>query len=500
MVVLAYLQPTMNRSRRRHGAEAGAPCVFLFDRAELLDATDGARALLAASPLEGDAWTRFLAFAAPRFPGVEEKLARLADLGRLCLPAASRTPMTLRAEWHAGLIRIVISQQPCTDGAEASDGLDRQAMEEEVETLRSTLDRAPLPVWREDATGTVTWANRPYMDLAGRLEGRGEVPAWPLPAVFPGGDGATARRRHELALPGQEDPGWYDILSFPQGGDRIHYALPADEAAHAQAALRSFVQTLTKTFAHLTIGLAIFDGKRQLALFNPALIELTGLTAEFLSSRPSLFRMLDAMREHQMLPEPQDYKAWRTEIVALEQAAATGQFEETWTLPGGQTYRVTGQPHPDGALAFVLEDISAEMTLNRRFRADLELSHAVIDCFDEAVAVFSPSGLLVHANAAYGELWHDAADAGGDTSITEAVRSWQRRSSVSPVWSEARAFVLDSGVRKPWQGEARLSDGRLLACRFAALPGGASLIGFSMARADGTRRLSGVAGGKRQTA
>ena len=90
-------------------------------------------------------------------------------------------------------------------------------------------------------------------------------------------------------------------------------------------------------------------------LFNPALGDLTGLAPEFLSTRPTLFSLLDALRERRMIPEPRDYKHWPREMLKLE--AAAGQYMDLWSLPGGQTYRVTGQPHPDGAIALLMEDI-----------------------------------------------------------------------------------------------------------------------------------------------
>lgn len=494
--------------RRRGGggggafAEAAEPCVFLFDRTDLVDASGGARELLAASPLDGDAWTRFLSYVTPRFPGVEEKLAGLPGTGRVTLPSATRNPLTLRAEFLGGLTRILLVRGPGADGEQASDGLGQRALEDEVEAMRATMDRAPFLVWREDAERSVTWANRAYLELV--QTGRaaiGPLP-WPLPALFPAlrWDGSTCpaqQRISHTAAPGGE-PRWFDSQCFAQGTDRVVFALPANAAIQAERALQSFVQTLTKTFAHLTLGLAIFDRNRQLALFNPALIDLTGLSPEFLSSRPTLLRLLDTMRERQMLPEPQDYKTWRAEIAALEQAAASGQYEETWTLPNGQTYRVTGRPHPDGALAFVFEDISAEMMATRRFNAELELTRAVIDASTEAVAVFAPSGLLVLSNAAYDRLWNEAAPRPAQTTISDAMRLWQQRSAVSPVWHEARAFVLETGERRPWSGETRLADGRLLACRFLPLPGGASLIGFQPVA--GGRRPGRVEGGARASA
>ena len=64
--------------------------------------------------------------------------------------------------------------------------------------------------------------------------------------------------------------------------------MPADRLVKAETSLQEFVTTLTKTFAALPIGLVIFDRARELALFNPALMDLTLLPASFLISKPSL--------------------------------------------------------------------------------------------------------------------------------------------------------------------------------------------------------------------
>ncbi|MFD1807854.1 hypothetical protein ACFSHQ_05975 [Gemmobacter lanyuensis] len=131
---------------------------------------------------------------------------------------------------------------------------------------------------------------------------------------------------------------------------------------------------------------------------------------DFLSARPTLFAFLDMMRDRNMLPEPKDYRSWRKQMAELEAAAASGHYEETWSLPSGQTYRLIGRPHPNGALALMFEDISNEITRIRRYRADLELGQAVLDSMDEALAVFSAAGVMVMANSRYGEIWgHDPA-------------------------------------------------------------------------------------------
>ena len=169
----------------------------------------------------------------------------------------------------------------------------------------------------------------------------------------------------------------------------------------AEQSQREFLQTLTKTLADLPAGLAIFDRERQLQLFNPALLDLTGLAAGFPATRLSLYSVLDQLRELRMIPEPRDYRSWRRQISTLETAAAAGHHVETWSLPGGRTYRVTGRPHPGGAIAFLFEDITSEITLTRKFRAELTLGAQVMDALDQALIVFNAVGQVVLTNKAY---------------------------------------------------------------------------------------------------
>ena len=163
----------------------------------------------------------------------------------------------------------------------------------------------------------------------------------------------------------------------------------------------------------------------------------------------------------------------------LEQAAANSLFEETWDLPTGQTYRVTGRPHPEGAVAFLFEDITAEVALTRRYRSELEMSQAVIDTMDEAIAVFSPAGALILSNTAYARLWGvDPGTGLRETGIGDAMRDWQGQSHPNPIWADARDFVTAMQGRAPWKGDAQLKSGKGLICRFAPLPGGTTLVGF----------------------
>jgi PAS domain-containing protein len=487
-LVALVLVSALDRRRAASGflRDEAAGTVLLFDGPTLVDATDKARALLASSLRRGTAWERLLAYAAPRFPDLEAALAGLEATGRVALRSVGPDAVTLVAEWRGGLSRISLLAPHMTDTSALVDPLVQSAQEAELRELRETTDLAPFPIWRIGPTGAISWANEAYMALAARTPRGMEAAPWPPVPLFD--DGPDGRPRAIVTADGTRR--WFTAERLAAGPEVIGYALPADAAMQAEAALAEFLQTLARTFAHLSTGLAIFDAQRRLQMFNPALTDLTTLPVEFLSGRPTLSAMLDAMRARRMIPEPKDYKSWRQRIAALEAAGDAGAFEEVWSLSQAMTYRVVIRPHPAGGLALLIEDISESVSMTRNHRADLALSTAVIDALDEAIAVFSAEGALLMANAAYRALFGGEGEA--PARLEQALGQWEAATAPDPIWAELATMARSEHLRTARAGSARLPDGRLLAVRFQPMPAGGSL--FAFATPPAAERREGVFG------
>ena len=408
-------------------------------------------------------------------------LAKLLPQGELCLPSVATPNLRLRAEHPGPALRLTLEDLESEGQTMVVDCLSARAQEEELASLREILGGLPLPVWRTDADGTIRWANESYLAAARTMNGGTDL-VWPLPAVFdlpPAAERGGAVRRVGLGMIVPPFGQWFDCHVIELGAGFLHMALPADRVIKAENSRRDFIQTLAKTFAHLSVGLAIFDRDRQLILFNPALTDLTAIGPDFLSGRPTLVAFLDRLREGRILPEPKDYASWRQKMHDLERAASVGSYEETWVLPAGQTYRVTGRPHPERALAFLIEDISAETSLARRFRSEIEMGQSVINALNEALAVFSPMGELILSNRAHAALWgFDPTTTLGTMGIVEATSLWQGACLPSPLWGDLRDFVLTPTDRADWEGEVTLSDGTALTCAISPMTGGATLVRF----------------------
>jgi len=467
--------------------------VFIFDGETLIDCSPEARAILAASPGRGTPWVKLSGWLGRVFPAAEDRLAGLRKAGRFTLASADYAPqaLVLHAELRGGLTRITVSDAADAGKAKGAP-VSVAILTDEVDALREMAMHAPWLCWRERPDGSVVWANAAYlMKLEDVLSDQDRI-GWPLPRLF-AADGQSIRTTPRQPLPRRDGrKEWFDMTVIDSGSSRLVFGLPVDQTVRAEMALRDMVQNLTRAFSHVPVGIAVFDPQRRLNMFNPALLDLTGLPAELLSARPTLISLLDAMRDRNMLPEPRDYRSWRRKLAGMENASSSGQFEEDWTLPGGQTYRILGRPQPDGSLVLMLNDISTEVTRVQRYRADLELGQAVIDAVDDAIAVFAPTGQLAMSNAAYGRLWgHDHGEGLESATVADLAAFWQSRAIPSTLWRRIADFVTRDDDTPAWEDMTRMTDGRLLFCEVKPLSGGATMATFRL-REDLTATFSPV--------
>lgn len=450
--------------------------VFLFDGDDLIDTTPDAQQLIAPFNLMPDREAVIHALGA-QFPNLATHL--LSD-GRTPRRLAhhSHDGLWVDVDWPNGQLRVTVSGEPPAQGTGAPSQFAYSQQMAELNLLREVIRQAPQLIWRTDADGTVVWANQAYLDFCARHHPQAPTASGPR-RIF---DDASSTRRMAVPATADGQEYWFDIVPVSQGSSTLYFATDANAAVRAEQERRTFVQTMGKTFADLSIGLAVFDKQRRLASFNPALLDMTRLGFAFLSTRPTIDTVLDRLRETRILPEPKNYASWRDQFTAVENAAKNGTYSEIWNLPDGQAFRVTGRPHPDGAFAFLFEDITADLSLTRRFRSDIETGQAVLDALADGIAVFTAAGTLVMYNRAYALLWGMQADLGLEhRALGSEMAVWQACCTPATDWTDLQHFVHQSGPRQPWSDDTLLADGRMLRCAALPIAGGLTMVRFTLA-------------------
>lgn len=408
-----------------------------------------------------------------------------APIHLLTKDAADR-PLELMGEPEGGQLRIVLrdatfADRKLKDAEAALEAREAQlsARDWEQKTFATLLENAPIVAWNRTDDGAVHWTGGQIAAREGTVSAGDAVALLSNRKVT---EGATPGKveRTRLEIGGQDPVTLHSVEILGEDNRRAGFAVDASLAASAERTLTRFIQTMTETFAHLTVGLAIFDRNHRLILFNPALSDMWQIDPVWLARQPDLREILDRLRSARRIPELNDYKAWRDRLLGLFENPDAVDYEESWDLTSGARIRVMARPHPHGALAFVFDDVTEQLKLENRYRHMDDLLRTALDRLDEGLAVFGANGLLQFVNSAFHEIWDtDPEGVSVGLHARELFDLCSRLTVETDVWERGTTFATGEVSREVWTARLTLGGGRVLRARFAPLPGGSTLAAFA---------------------
>jgi len=453
--------------------------VLLVEDGNIVDETALARVILGDVDPQNWGWPKLhsaFAFRFPRLPATFEDCLMLAPIDLRSAYVDDTAQLSIQA--YGPRLKIALSQ----DASCASTARQHVLMQDHrtLSNVAKAGTDSPFPMWILDESDHEIWRNSAYQDLRNAyLDPEDTTALFELEC-----DRLRTEGPLRFRLPDDSELGesWYEVSMSQNGSHRSFYASNITALVRAEMAQRGFVQTLTKTFAQLGTGLAIFDRDQQLALFNPALVDLTHISAEFLTARPSLTSFFDWLRESRMMPEPRNYAEWREKLNKLSNAAAEGTFSELWSLPNGLSYRVLGRPHPDGAIAFLFEDVTDQLSLTRNFVKELEINHDLLDIIPQALVIFTSRGEILSVNQAYRDLWGaDPSAQVHPVSVSEAVAAWSKLCQPSSAFPHLESALNQSTGPKDVSGQFETLNQGKIDYRVSTLTLGAKAVLFERA-------------------
>ncbi|MFS4438100.1 PAS-domain containing protein [Paracoccaceae bacterium GXU_MW_L88] len=337
-------------------------------------------------------------------------------------------------------------------------------VEAKANRLNALFKGSAHPVWMLDDQGQISWANDAYKALLEDMNPDGQGQLFEQPLAFSAENGRQKVGQRVFEVSHRQDG---------TGGTAVE--VTAD--AQAEENLRFFLTTLTQTFARLPDGLMVFDAEKRLILFNTTVADMLGLAPSFLAMRPSLRAILDRLRHEGKIPEPKDFRQWRKRLLDLEETARAGQFSENWTLLDGKVVRVTGHPHPGGALSFQFENISSMTRLERRLREESAKLRSLSDQVGEGLAIFDASGRLVSQNAVYAEIAQSLGVPIPPNDDPQAMVAFWQKVFADPIDAEyIQNYLLGGADREPYNRVLKFIDGRKIDATLSPLPDGGSLL------------------------
>lgn len=442
------------------------PRIFQFRNGYLTEHSDNVSFLIS-SPIDNlTAWNDLRDSLGDIHEGAPAALRTLEETGQpFRLTGTFGTDQVVILGRRDGLdLRITVSAAGEQQTAVRIDLSSLQAMEDEIAMLSRANETSPALSWAVDTEGRIVWCNAAYLAVVERFVGTDAARGWPLHPLFAEDEGVGPVRTRRKVRDGGGQEHWFEVTSSPASDNklRLMHALSLDAVIKAEESLRGFNQTLTTSFAFLTTGVAIFDKNGQLVLFNPTLLDMTGLDGAWLSGRPRLKEFLDTLRDARKMPEPRDYKAWRDAIVALGKNGKSDPYVETWTMSGNATYRLTGRSQGDGAITLMLEDITDELTNARSNRDCQNVLLGMFEDMSSGMAIFDTDGSLLLANAALKSLWLDDKTEDLPDTFEQCIRLWSAKTAPNSAWGDLQREARTRSVRAEWSALLELPNGRNL--------------------------------------
>ncbi|MCX5513683.1 two-component sensor histidine kinase [Kaistia algarum] len=354
----------------------------------------------------------------------------------------------------------------------------------EVGAMRALFEAADMPAWIRNRDGRLEWVNAAFaraveapdpedaaergaelLDTAGRqaiirAHAAGPFFSGRLPIVVAG-----ARRA-------------FDVVDVVSEAGSAGIAVDVTELETLQSTMRRLVEFHARTLDQLATAVAIFGADRRLRSYNAAFRSLFGLDDAFLAAMPDESAVLDAMRAGRRLPEQADFKSWRKELLAAYQSVDTR--EHWWHLPDGQTLRVLSNPHPQGGMTWIYENVTERLDLESRYNALIQVQGETLDHLSEGVVVFGSDGRLRLNNPAFAEIWQLGADFLADRPhVGEIVRACRRFHDQPADWANLTADVIGVGDRRAARsGRMERRDGHMLDYATIPLPNGQTMVTF----------------------
>lgn len=358
---------------------------------------------------------------------------------------------------------------------------------EDFAALVGLIEAAPLPMWFRAPDGRLRLVNQAYvtavdaesagivverqLELVENTDGRSAAEV----ARSARESGEPITRIVAMTVEGQRRN--FRISDLPLGDEGIAgYAIDVEEAEQQTRAFRAFRDAQRAMLDRLSIGVAQFNGNRQLTFANHPFRRIFAVPDGAVRERLEFDRWIDMARDAGKLPEMRDFPAWRDEHRGW--FAADKGAEEAWPLADGTHLRVIAQPMPDGGLTLVAEDRTEQLALSATRDTLLRTRTATFDSLFESLAVFAPDGRLQIWNRSFASSWglesefldtHPRAEA----LLEQLGGALNRPKDVDQVAEAIRAATLE---RKEHGGRIDLADGRTLEFAGVPLPDGNGLL------------------------
>jgi len=360
--------------------------------------------------------------------------------------------------------------------------------ERTLEILEALLNALPCPIWHRNSEFKIDYCNRAYEDIveansdsvfAEQIELLNNSQGIKLAQ-----DAWENKEPKELktALIAGDEKKHYLLREVPDLKEQGSFGF-AKDVDHEEQLLQeteALLHAHHEILDHLSTAVAIYDGDRRLSYYNRAYLKMNGLEEKLLKGNPRLDEILEILRERRGIPEYADFPAYKKSRIRQFQDLIK-PHEEMIHRPDERTLRMFTAPYPLGGLVFMFEDVTDNLTLERKNHSLLETQRATLDNLFEGVAVFGSDNRLTLSNASFARIWNlTPTQCSPGRHLREIVEDISPFFSQETDWNHLKARIIENTTDRVLKsGQILRSDGTIIEFNYVPLPNGDSFLSYT---------------------
>ncbi len=393
-------------------------------------------------------------------------------------------------ETHVADVLWVRDMDGVSRALDSTGGASAEALSAAYDSFQNLLNALPIPIWLRDSELNVAFANRAcnfvaYAEQAAYVADKARKANEPLSELINVsiGDGAQAETQ-PFQITEVPIKGWVGTAGFA-----VKSNSPAAVKSNSPTVMKSNSPTAMSgkgsipgpeghILEEISSAVAIFNADKRLIFANTAYAQMMRLDFSYLTGGPPLSELLDRCREQRRLPEVADFRAFKASILARFDSMQDEHYD--LHMPDGTSLRETVTPHGAGGMAFIYEDVTDRLNLERDVATAGAVQREALGNLHEGVAVFGGNGRLRLTNPALHRIWGlSSGKIGASTHIREFIDHMRPFISKIQDWDAYREEMAGRLMSRRGQaGRLMRNDGSALDYTNVPLPDGGVLLSY----------------------
>ncbi len=258
------------------------------------------------------------------------------------------------------------------------------------------FNNLPFPVWRRERDGKIVFSNNKFRKFLKRFDTDQSVDDF----------GKGLKRLAEISLRemktskivksfvSKNQNFTYEFTEIPlsEANGTVGFAVDISNLEEAQKDLSLVGNTLDRILELSSSAIIILDKHLKIFQFNQTLVNMFGLDAGWLASKPSYSAFWDRLRESKQLPEVKNYKEFKDNIINLL-IQLTEPKSEFMHLPNGQSIRFSLIPSGKNTIV-MFDNVTDVLNVERSYNELMSVYKTTISQLKHSVVIFGQDGRI----------------------------------------------------------------------------------------------------------